>query len=343
MREKLYFTTDTKQRILFWNKGMERLTGRSLSQVKGVLYYEVLPRIMIGDKDALMSALKKKQTLSLTEYQFSCLHTQCKLGVKIQPVKDKTGKVTHLRTDITPISTCQNVKQLDQSRDLINIGKVASTLAHDVRNPLNAIKGAVVYLRAKYSNEHTLLEFAQIMEDEIDRLDSFISKFLSSSIFVLDVAPTDMNNIVRKIEKLTALQTRMRDINARFIYGELEPIVVSPFHVEHAILNITNNALDAMEEGGALTVSTFSDMYNDEDHVVVQVSDTGKGLSGLHDIGTNPAPRKNGKGYGLFVTREILKYFNGRMEIASTGSEGTTVRLIFPCGQNSKKGAAHVA
>jgi len=245
--------------------------------------------------------------------------------------------------NITPFVSCPNVKELDQSQNLINIGKIASTLAHDVRNPLNAIKGAVVYLRAKYNHESTLLEFAQIMEDEIDRLDSFISRFLSSSIFILDVAPTDVNTLIRKIEKITSLQTRMRDIKADFIYGDIIPIMISPFHIEHAILNITNNALDAMEEGGQLTVSTSTESYKDEPYVVINVSDSGKGIKGVPDYSSQPVPRNNGKGYGLFVTHEILKCFNGRIEIKSAPSGGTTVKLILPCRQNKTEGAIHVA
>jgi len=343
MKEKLSFTTDSKLRILSWNKGMESLTGKPLAEVKGIPYYEAFPRLISDNKDALLTVFRTKKPLSLDEYAFNCLHTQSKIRARISPRKDRSGKVTRVSVNITPFVTCPNVKKLDQSQNLINIGKIASTLAHDVRNPLNAIKGAVVYLRAKYSHESTLLEFAQIMEDEIDRLDSFISKFLSSSIFILDVAPTDVNNLIRKIEKITSLQTRMRDIEARFIYGDVVPIMISPFHIEHAILNITNNALDAMEEGGQLTVSTSTESYNDEAHVVVNVSDNGKGIQGVSVYGNQPVPRNNGKGYGLFVTHEILKYFNGRIEIKNAPSGGTVVKLILPCSQKKPEGVVHVA
>jgi len=76
---------------------------------------------------------------------------------------------------------------------------MASSLAHGVRNPLNAIKGAVVYLREKYGHEKTLLEFSTIINDEINRLDNFVSNFLSAARGELRFVPTNLNDILETI------------------------------------------------------------------------------------------------------------------------------------------------
>ena len=163
-----------------------------------------------------------------------------------------------IRVIVRPHAPCAAARKLGEAQRLIDIGKIASTLAHGVRNPLNAIKGAVVYLRGKYAHEAPLIEFTRIMEEEISRLEGFISRFLSSSISTAESADVDVNSLLRRIEVFTAYQLFNRSITPVFELADVPPIRVNEFHLEQAVLNVVNNAIEAMKAGGRLTVDDLS-------------------------------------------------------------------------------------
>ena len=216
--------------------------------------------------------------------------------------------------------------------------KVASTLAHGVRNPLNAIKGAVVYLSEKYSQEAPLVEFTKIIEDEISRLESFISKFLSSSVSVTEDRETDINSLLKKIEVFIALQIYTRNIRSLFEYGSIPPVIINSFHLEQAILNVINNAIDAMDNGGQLKIGSSVEERSGRIYVVVAVSDTGRGMTNAC-VGELPLDQKdNGRGFGLFITYEILRHYHGHLEIDSKRNAGTTIKLFIPCQHTLHEG-----
>ncbi|NOZ25512.1 MAG: GHKL domain-containing protein [Nitrospirae bacterium] len=297
------------------------------SAVIGTEYYKILPRILDDDRDALSVVLREKRPLNIREYSFNCLHDRVKADITIEPSRIDNGSVEELRVEIVPYSSCLMARKLQNSQRLIDIGKIASTLAHGVRNPLNAIKGSVVYLREKYSNEQTLVEFTRIMEEEITRLDNFISKFLSTSVSVAGLSESDVNVLLKKVEVYTSLQIHAKDITAAYEYGNVPLAAIDSFQLEQAVLNVINNAIEAMGSGGHLAVRTATRMVSGNEYVLIEVSDTGPGMA---DNGVSDMSREDkGRGFGLFITREILQYYGGFLEIKSKKGAGTTVGLYL--------------
>ncbi len=327
----LSFETDNKLCIRSWDKEIATFTGKPASQIIGNKYYEIFPRIYWEDKDALAEVIAKKKVKSFKGYSFNCLYGGIKADIKISPLKSRNKQIDAVKVLISPHSTCTVARKLQQSQKLIDIGKIASTLAHGVRNPLNAIKGAVVYLREKYDAEEPLVEFTKIMEEEISRLENFISRFLSSSVSDTDVKETDINSLLKKIEIFTALQIYTRNIRSFYEFGNIPPITINSFHLEQAILNVINNAIVAMNSGGQLKINTSTEERGGRIFVVVAISDTGPGIQD-NTLGEFPADRReNGKGFGLFITYEILKHYGGHLEIDSKKDTGTTIKLFIPC------------
>jgi len=329
--KELYFCTDKKLRICSWGKEISELTGRSASSVIGNRYYDFFPRFLIDNKDALTQAIKKQKAITLKEYSFHCLYGSLKADIKIRPIKSPRQKTEMIKVVIHPESTCAVAKKLQQSKKLIDIGKIASTLAHGVRNPLNAIKGAVVYLREKYVSEDTLIEFTKIMEDEISRLEDFISRFLSSSVSETAVTEMDINSLLKKIEVFTSLQLYTRNIQSRYEFGNIPPITINSFHLEQAILNVINNAIEAMNTDGRLIIRTSTEKLPGKCFVVIAITDTGPGISDKKMDTLLSEGKGKGRGFGLFITYEILKHYGGHLKIDSEERVGTTIKLYIPC------------
>jgi len=335
----IFFHTDSNLCISSWGDEIARFTGKPPEMSLGCKYYEVLPLISLEGKDALAEAVLTNSPLSLKKYQIPCLFAQINADIDIEPVKSLYGNVQEVKVTLFPSSTCSIAHKLNQSQQLINIGKVASTLAHGVRNPLNAIKGAVVYLSEKCRDDAPLVEFTRIMEEEISRLEDFITNFLSSSVSDTDLKETDINSLLKKIEVFTSLQIYTQNINSIYDFGNIPPTLINSFHVEQAILNVINNALDAMDHGGQLAISTSTEERADKIFVVVAISDTGQGIpeTTLGEFQGNT--KENGKGFGLFITYEILNHYGGHVEIDSKKGVGTTIRLFIPC-QHTTRGKA---
>jgi two-component system, NtrC family, nitrogen regulation sensor histidine kinase GlnL len=334
--KELAFHTDDKLCIRSWEKDIETFTGQPSSRILGNKYFEVLPRILVNDKDAVSEAIKKRKAIACKDYSLNCLYGCIKADITITPQKARNRKIDSVLVQIVPYSTCAVEKKLHQSQKLIDIGKIASTLAHGVRNPLNAIKGAVVYLREKYHNEETLREFTSIMEDEISRLENFISNFLSSSVLETEDRETDINALLKRIEIFTSLQMYTRSVQCRYEFGDVPPITLNTFHLEQAVLNVINNALEAMQCGGKLTIRTLTAERGAELFVVIAISDTGPGLTSETLDERTFERKENGRGFGLSITYEILKHYGGHIEIDGRKNEGTTISLFIPCRRDAK-------
>jgi two-component system nitrogen regulation sensor histidine kinase GlnL len=329
--KKPFFCTDKQLRICSWEKEIAEFTGRPASSALGYKYYEVFPRLVIDRKDAISLVIKSKKPFTLKKYSFPCLYGGLTADIKIKPTPYQNN--SHVTVAIHPHEGCSVAKNLQQSKKLIDIGKIASTLAHGVRNPLNALKGAVVYLGGKYAGEETLVEFTKIMEDEISRLEDFISRFLSSSVSETEVSETDINTLLKKIEVFTSLQIFTKNIHSHYEFGNIPPITMNSFHLEQAVLNVINNAIDAMKNGGNLNIRSFTEERAGKLYVVIAVSDTGPGIpdNKLNALATEN--KNNGRGFGLFITHEILKHYGGHLEIDSKKDVGTTITLFIPCMQ----------
>ncbi|KAF0221862.1 MAG: two-component system NtrC family nitrogen regulation sensor histidine kinase [Geobacteraceae bacterium] len=331
------FTVDDRLRISSWNKDLGTLSGKDYLDVCGMIYYEVIPKIRKGDADAILRVLEDGKPAMINGYNFECVYEEVRADVVIDPITDDAGIVKGAGVTIINLQSCVLEKKLQQLQPIIDIGNIAPMLAHGVRNPLNAIKGAVVYIKDKYADEKTLVEFTGIMEEEISRLDNFVTKFLCTSFFDAEISETDVNAMIKRLELFTSFQARTCNINVICKYGDVPPIMLSSFQVEQALLNIINNAIEAMPSEGRLFVETSVEKRSEQDYIVIQISDTGPGMvnSGENyvNILSNVRIKGEGKGFGLFITREVIQYHGGHMEIQSEKGIGTTIKIFLPANK----------
>ncbi|BCR05295.1 two-component sensor histidine kinase [Desulfuromonas versatilis] len=328
------FTVDDSLRIVSCNDELRKTRVGLSGALLGAFYYDVLPRILHEDCDAVMLVLKTGEALSLDDYRFGCPFEAFNAMVRISPLDNEQQEVIGAKVRVEGFTGCTLSSQLEQSQHLIDIGKVASILSHGVRNPLNAIKGAVVYLKGRYGHEANLVEFTDIMEDEISRLDKFITGFLSTSFYDFEQSLVDINTLLGKLELFVSMQADAAGVSIDFSYGEVVPLRLNPFQVEHAILNVLNNAILALPRGGGISVHSCLEELGGRRNVIVEIEDNGPGMpegavKGFEIPQVETALAK-GKGFGLFITREIMQKHGGSLEVKTVGGKGTVVRLCLP-------------
>lgn len=332
------FTVNAELKLHRWNAPLAELGRREALELSGLAYYELLPRICQGRHDAVALVLETGKPLDLPGHRFPCFSGGVKGDVRIAPVSLPGGAGAGVTIALQ--GCCEALGSLRQCQHLADLGKTASMLSHGVRNPLNAIKGAVVYLKNRYGNDANLLEFTGIMEEEIDRLDRFISGFLSASALSFGRERNDLNALLRKLEQFVALQARAADVALRFDLADSLPAVeINIFQVEHAILNVLNNAIYALPKGGHIRVASRYEACSAGRCVVVSVQDDGPGISDVAEDFSLPrlaSAVAEGRGFGLFLVREIMQQHSGSLELRTGRGQGTTARLLFPvCGSDA--------
>ncbi len=332
------FTVDSDLKIKSLSKELERICGKSTPEARGIPYFQVLPKISDGESDSIHKAVTNGSQVKLRKHRSLCFYGAVDSDITISPQKDGEGNTVGARVTIKPLPLCSVSKELKESQIFVEIGKNASGLAHGVRNPLNAIKGCVVYIREKYPNEKVLTEFTRIMEEEIQRLDTFISKFLSASVVERDVMETDVNTLLKKIEIFISLQSRANKIRSSFEYADVPPVLANPFYLEQGILNVINNAMEAMSAEGQLVVRSGCENLPSGAYVVIEVSDTGPGIAETISRKKACSDKGKGRGFGLFLTRETLQYYGGHLEVKSSRGSRTVVKMYLPCQASKKDG-----
>jgi two-component system nitrogen regulation sensor histidine kinase GlnL len=330
----LTFTVDKNLRIRSWNEDLEAFTGADAASAVGQKYTRFFPPLLLHEKDAVAETMRQKKPLSLKRHSFQCLSHHRQATIMLSPVRKENGTAGDVKIVLRPSRPCEVGRQLIDAQKLIAIGKISATLAHGVRNPLNAIKGAVVYLRDRYANEKPLIEFTEILEAEISRLESFISRFLNTTTFDSDIAPVDINELIRKIKVFISLQTYTRNIRCEYRLEPVPLILISAFHLEQALLNVINNAIEAMPSGGMLSIRTFLTSAEPESLIEIEISDTGSGIeippeSAFHAHQLS----RHGRGFGLFIADEIIKCYGGHLKMRGEHGKGTTVAFLLPTEQ----------
>lgn len=217
--------------------------------------------------------------------------------------------------------------KLEKERALL-LEEMAPVFAHEIRNPLGSIKGAAQYLRSEIDAEEHRKLFEVIIE-EVDRLNCVVSQFLDyAKPHTFSLKEKNINAIIERAVALIKASDRAAGIS---IVTNLNPalpcLAVDEAQIIQVVLNIAFNALDAMPEGGRLSIST--DKASDEVPAAIEISieDTGRGIK--HDDIKNIfkpffTTKERGVGLGLAVCQRIIRSHGGVLRVKSTYGEGTT-------------------
>lgn len=336
--EEYSFSVDKTVTITSWNANMERLCHRPVESVIGTRVNKVFPLL----HDEILPVFHDGKKKQITNFRNNCfMGTNLCADILIVPAKKKREKVTEVLIIFNNITgECPLNRELANSEKMVAIGKIASSLAHGIRNPLNAIKGAVVYLREKYEHESTFLEFSTIISEEIDKLDGFISSFLSAARDKINFVSVNLNDILKTILVMIQPRAEVQGIKISNKFSVLPLVKGDSFQIEQALFNIINNALEAMPDGGTIDIKTSLLWENNIDYVVIEISDTGKGIPDrkLHKLGElSDETKKNDKGFGIFLSREIIRSHNGKLLCESVRNRGTTFRIFLPVEKSEQQ------
>jgi signal transduction histidine kinase len=214
---------------------------------------------------------------------------------------------------------------------MATVGTLASSLAHEVRNPLNSINLQLVLLSRRVAKLGAQEEMAGLLETarrEIARLDSLVEEFLSlSTIDRISLAAAQPEEVVREVTDLLAPMARTRGIEvSEDLDGPLPPISMDREKIKQVLINVMRNAIEAMPEGGSLRMS----IRRSDDTVAIDVADTGTGIApGLDVFDFFVSTKRGGTGLGLPIARRIVEGHGGALSYHSEPGRGTTFTITL--------------
>ena len=259
--------------------------------------------------------------------------------------KDEMGKLAeNLNTMIEKLGAAK--KEAEQYHQVLvqradrmaSIGELASGIAHEIRNPLAGIQGAIQILADGFPKEDERRQVTDEIQKQIYKLERLVKDLLNYAKPVPpNYLPTDVNELIAKV--LSFFMSQRGKLNGFKIQknfsSPIPKVMIDPNSVEQAFLNIALNAQKAMPKGGTFTVLTRLVRPEKDGRAEVEIvfEDTGVGIpaENLPKI-FNPffSTRSDGTGLGLSITKNILEQQGGRIEVESQVNVGTRFTITLP-------------
>lgn len=226
-------------------------------------------------------------------------------------------------------------KEVARNQRLVSLGNLAAGVAHEIRNPLSSIKGFATYFKERYRDNPEDGETADIMVQEVERLNRVISQLLEfARPLAMEKKPASLPILIRQVMKMIEDQAREKYVTIHAdLTSDIPEAVIDADKIKQVLLNLCLNALGAMEEGGALTVKLSR--LNDRT-VNIVVSDTGPGIDKKdmsHIFDPYFTTRPSGTGLGLSIVHKIIEAHDGEISVKSARGEGTAVSILLPAAE----------
>jgi two-component system sensor histidine kinase HydH len=320
---------DNKKTVSVLNKASERIIEQSADDLTGKSISNLNSEI----EKVINDAYNAKWSEHTSEIKVRSVDSGEKLlSINVSKItKAGDTSVIAVVRDVTESRAMEeNIKRTEQ---LTAMGKLASAVAHEVRNPLNAISMTAQRLDREFSpkeNEGKYRELTQMIKSESIRMNRIIEEFLKfAKPPKLNRQPTNIEQLLDEVTLLIKSQAEYHDIKVDKQYYEIGIWNLDREQIKQVILNLLLNGIEAIPDGGTLLVKT----WKEGDDLAIEVTDTGKGipedvLPRIFDLYFTT--KDMGTGLGLSIVQRIIAEHGGLIKVSSGLGIGTTFRIHLP-------------
>jgi two-component system sensor histidine kinase HydH len=326
---------DGNGRIISFNQAAEATLRVSSEQVTGRAASEVLPRQVLD----LVAALKDSTRTAIGR-EFDCTFRDgslVPLDVTLSSLKGEDGTLWGtiiLCRDLTEVQSLK--REVETTRRLASLGRLAAGIAHEIRNPLSSIKGFATYFKERYRDNPDDQKTSEIMIQEVDRLNRVITQLLEfARPPAIQKKRASLQSLIQRSLKMIESQTSAKGIQVLSdLPSNIQGVDLDPDGINQVLLNLYLNAIEAMERGGTLTVSLSK--REGSPWVKLTVSDTGTGISEEdleHVFDPYFTTKQTGTGLGLAIVHKIIEAHRGEVRVESEVGRGTTISVLLPAAE----------
>ena len=323
------FVLDNENRITLFNKSAENLfkikSENVLQNNISTIANGVLNFLQVEDLNNTISSFEKEINFNGEQKHFS---------LSISPLVDPDTNQTKYTVVIKDLTETKRLEEdAKRNEKLSAMGELASGVAHEIRNPINAIGMIAQRLNKEFTTTHNqkeYLDITQLLRGEVNRINKIITQFLNyAKPIELNLKPVELKPYFEEIFHLFEDQAKQKAIKFILQKDDSLNIQFDPDLIKQTLLNIVQNAFDAVNNGGEVILQYFKA----KKIFIIQVSDNGVGISQdqqkkIFDLYFTT--KKDGNGLGLSISQKIISQHNGSISVSSIVNNGTTIKIILP-------------
>jgi two-component system sensor histidine kinase PilS (NtrC family) len=340
-----FLITDESGIVRVINVAAQRILGYRLDEALGKSSRDVL-RVVGGGADPMETTLRTGEEFS--SYEFRAVQRngqEIPLGITTNLLPGTNGRTDGAIGSFVDLTEVEKMRRELRNQDrLAAIGELAAGLAHEIRNPVAAIRGSVEELEHNLGDTATARSLADIAVRECDQLNQIVTGFLEFARNSAAAQQTfDLRGLLEETATLLGREARCTpalDIQCR---ADDQPVLVclDRAQLKQAFLNIGKNSLEAMPEGGKLTISVEKP-DRQSGHVQIVFRDSGLGIPpGEIERIFEPffTTKRRGFGMGLAIVQKIISAAGGSVLVSSKEDNGTSVTVVLPLKQSADQPA----
>lgn len=323
-------TVDKDEVIKIFNKNAEELFGVSSRKVIG----RKLSKVLNKDFQKLLDAAEKKQQLLNKELEFETQKGKKIFLISSTVTYDSDNNLdayTLVIKDITGIRTME--KQIHQREKLVAMGELASGVAHEIRNPLNAINMIAQRYEKEYTNRFDSEEFnsiTKVLRSETERVNEIVQQFLQfARPPKLNISKVSSKQFLDEIKTIMEGQANSKDVRLNVISESENNLNIDFKQMKQAIINLLQNAIDASAPGDEVKF-----IYKTKNKInIFEVTDTGSGIpkENINKLfNLYFTTKSDGTGLGLSIVQQIVSQHNGTITVESEEGKGTKFIIELP-------------
>ena len=327
-------TTDLNGKIYTFNPAAVEITGYTADEMLGrqisALFGSIEQKIQNSLDTTEAGEAQPRFTTDIMTPEGFAVH----IGYNIAPLFSETGETTGLIITFQDLTQIRSMEESVRRKDrLAAVGRVAAGLAHEIRNPLGAMRGAIQVLESSMPPDTAQSSLMEIILRESDRLNKIITNFLTyARPRVSNFSETDVCEAINDTFTLLKHSPDVRESHVLSVALPDRSVFVSadPTQLKQIFWNLARNAIQAMPDGGGLQIGLEAVSH---DRVRITFTDTGCGMSPaqveqLFEPFSDSTT--GGTGLGLSIVYQIVRDHNGTINVRSREGEGTTITVELP-------------
>ncbi|GGE32190.1 hypothetical protein GCM10011391_08560 [Pullulanibacillus camelliae] len=315
---------DREGHVMIYNSGILNILQQDDKEISNKNMVDLLVHIGI-EEHLSMELMHHMQKGTSQDYKVKQEGSNTKwYHIDVLPLFSQ--KILFQIQDITRFKTSD--KKITESDKGYLSAKMATGIAHEVRNPLTSIKGFLQLINDHVSEEQK--GYLRVVNDEIDRMEAILSELLIlGKPKKLTLSPVKVSSLFNHVLQLIEIQSMNHNISIFTSYlSHLPPLICDENQIKQVFLNLLKNAMEAMPSGGHITIR----ISRQADDIKVAISDQGEGIPKeiLAHMGEPfHSTKADGTGLGLSICHKIIENHDGKLAF-TTGDTGTTFTLLLP-------------
>ncbi|MFC1495842.1 ATP-binding protein [Candidatus Margulisiibacteriota bacterium] len=330
-------TTDQSGKIKTFNPAMEKITERQAKEIAGKHYLDVFP-----EKSPIADLIKKTLDLhtaqnseaNLISKKRGMIPVLISTSIMYDSHSQKYGVLLSIRDLSSRKELEYKVRQADKLKAL---GTMSAGMAHEIKNPLSSLRLMTQMLPLKYDDPEFRQKMLEIFPVEISRIDRIVEDLLQfAKNTEMKMEKLDLNQMINKVLDDYRGQAKNNKIVIKKALEQFSKITADRNQLKQVFSNLILNAIQAMPEGGTVTINNDQLTINNEGFIRISIRDTGHGIA-EENIKNLFDPffttKYKGSGLGLTITHTIIESHKGEIRVESKLGEGTTFEVYLPVEQ----------